>query len=464
MSKIKRKGYDFWRNDLKEAKLVVAPMVDQSELPWRMLSRRHGAQLCYTPMLHSSLFAKDPIYRKEFFTTCPEDRPLIAQFCTNDPETFVKAAQFLESHCDAVDLNLGCPQIIAKKGHYGAFLQDEWDLISKIVSLAHEKLSIPITCKIRVFDDLKKTIEYARMLEKAGCQLLTVHGRTRDQKGPKTGLANWDYIKAVKQSVSIPVFANGNIQYFKDIQACMEYTGVDGIMTAEGNLHNPALLGDRQPMVWEMAEEYLDLVDKYPCQLSAVRGHLFKLHFHSLCKHTDLREVLGDCKSLEEVKKVNQELTERLKKDAKENTDKPVSYTGLPHWVCQPYERPSPKDNSSTANQAKEKDSCKGESENKVLAEKKLKKALKRKKLLLYKSSKVPVEWVFCSLCKTNPMSKKCEYQYCRHCCKEKTALEKLDCPSHRFWFHTGKKKKFDNDDTHHEEEQKTSNTRAVNR
>lgn len=207
---------DFWSKTLRSARNILAPMVDQSELPFRLMVRRYNVHCTYSPMLHSRLFLEQPKYQQEFLQTDPEfDHPFIIQFCANDPEIFLKAAKIAESHCDAIDLNLGCPQTIAKRGHYGAFLQDEWSLIYDIgtiknfpiqffnlislkVNLAVRNLTKPVTCKIRVFDDVEKTIKYAKMIESAGASLITVHGRLREQKGSKTGLADWTKIRLVK--------------------------------------------------------------------------------------------------------------------------------------------------------------------------------------------------------------------------------------------------------------------------
>lgn len=176
----------------------AAPMVDASELAFRMLVRRYGAHVCYTPMIHSKLFLEKKKYRKEAFNTAPGDRPLIAQLCGNDPNIVCQVAKMLENDVDAIDMNFGCPQRIAQKGFYGAFLLDHVDLMVDIVRELSKSVKVPITCKIRIVDDEEETLSIAKRLEEAGCSLLTVHGRTRKMVKGNFGPADMDIIRKIK--------------------------------------------------------------------------------------------------------------------------------------------------------------------------------------------------------------------------------------------------------------------------
>ena len=236
-----KSAWEFYNNTLLSGKFFAAPMVNQSELPYRMLVRKYNCKVAVTPMIHSRIFQESKKYRKSAFSTCDQDRPLIVQFCGNDPDILLNAAKYVENSCDAVDLNLGCPQGIARKGNYGAYLLTETDLLCKIVAKLHQNLSIPVTCKIRLLPKLSDTLELCLALEKAGCSLLTVHGRTKEQKQQQVGFCDWKSIGIIKDLLQIPVIANGGIANIKDVYNCLKETDADGVMSSEALLENPSL-------------------------------------------------------------------------------------------------------------------------------------------------------------------------------------------------------------------------------
>jgi len=189
---------------------------------------------------------------------------------------------------------------------------DDLPLIQSMVTELATGLTTPVSCKIRIFADLEDTLAYARMLEDAGCSLLAVHGRTREQKDGRATRADWEAIKAVKEAVRIPVLANGNIRWLEDVHECLRMTGADGVMSAEALLENPALFGGQRMKPVEevtgsleelslegalnepsLTLEYLDLCEKYPVTKKMIRAHVYKLLVGWFHRYPELRDELN---------------------------------------------------------------------------------------------------------------------------------------------------------------------------
>ncbi|KAI0481119.1 hypothetical protein GGR56DRAFT_664457 [Xylariaceae sp. FL0804] len=334
-AKPKLHGRAFYES-IGSPKFVVAPMVDQSEFAWRMLTRsfltagENAKLLAYTPMFHARLFDETARYRDSHFQATRQplpapsssqsnpsspsdqpaepaqpmpfldgnprfDRPLFVQFCANDPQYLLSAAEKVAPYCDAVDLNLGCPQGIAKRGHYGAFLQEDQELVYKLIHTLHEKLPVPVTAKIRILETKEATLAYARNVLAAGASILTVHGRRRDQKGHLTGVADWAYLRYLRENLppDTVMFANGNILEHGDLERCLAATGADAVMSAEGNLSNPAIFAAPPPEGYQGREYWRGRDGRGGWRVDAVfRRYMDLIHTHVLQQEPPTRRPL----------------------------------------------------------------------------------------------------------------------------------------------------------------------------
>ena len=260
-----------------DCQYILAPMVGASELAFRLLCRKYGTTLAYTPMMIASEFVKEATTAAAAaaaaangknnandssssdyniansniceFQSIPQDRPLVVHFAANDPTIFATAAQLVEQHCDAIDLNLGCPQRTAYLGHFGSYLLSNTDrrLICNIIRAGKMAVSVPIFVKIRLLDTIDETITLCHQLRDAGASLIAIHARyraswERSSASAREGPALLDQIALIKASMpDFPIIANGNVITYTDVTSNLELTGADGIMSAEGILDNPAL-------------------------------------------------------------------------------------------------------------------------------------------------------------------------------------------------------------------------------
>lgn len=317
--------WDWWES-IGCPKYVTAPMVDQSELAFRMMTRHYGAHLTYTPMINSKVFSSSQTYRKENFYTASGDDPLIAQFCGDDAELLVESAKFIQPEVSAVDINFGCPQGIARKGHYGSYLLEEPDLCASLVRQMVTNLDCPVTAKMRIVNlndpGFQDTVNLVSQFEAAGVDMLCLHVRTKEMKKDQTGAPIWDACKVIKDRFkSFPIVCNGGIGSFDDVVRCMDMTGCDAVMSSEGILEKPDLFcPDSKKTQDELAKEYLGFLKKYPVvaqrwEVRCAKSHMFRFLYAGLQRHVDLRDKLGTSKSLDEIESVVDELARRRKEE-----------------------------------------------------------------------------------------------------------------------------------------------------
>uniref|UniRef100_A0A182SH63 DUS-like FMN-binding domain-containing protein n=1 Tax=Anopheles maculatus TaxID=74869 RepID=A0A182SH63_9DIPT len=209
---------------------ICAPMVRYSKLEFRSLVRTYGTDLAFTSMIMADSFCKSEKARLNEFTTNKDDTPLIAQFAANNTIDFLSASEMVYPYVDGVDLNCGCPQRWAMAEGYGSALLKTPELIADMLGTVRRNMpsSFSVSVKVRLLSSTNqtRTIDMCRQLEATGITFLTVHGRTAPEmtKVP----VHRDALQEIKQSIHIPMVANGDIFTLDDAERMYAETKCDG--------------------------------------------------------------------------------------------------------------------------------------------------------------------------------------------------------------------------------------------
>ena len=228
--------------ELGDFPLLLAPMEDVSDPPFRSVCKVNGADLMYTEFISSEGLIRDAEKSIQKLDIYDSERPIGIQIFGDNIESMKKAASISEeAKPEILDINYGCPvKKVACRGAGAGILLD-LDKMQKMTAEIVKQVNIPVTVKTRLgWDDNSiKIVEVAKRLQDVGIQALTIHGRTRKQM--YKGEANWDYIAQVKNSpdITIPIFGNGDINSPEKAKEYKEKYGVDGIMIGRAAIGNP---------------------------------------------------------------------------------------------------------------------------------------------------------------------------------------------------------------------------------